>query len=94
MLEIKEQKEDDKIMEETQKIIIPPEKREQIMKDFKTILIIIHIKWNTIKLITCYFLKIMKVNNYLNLLLENKLKLIFYPICIMKINQFDLKLSC
>ena len=31
----KEQKEDDRIMEETQKIIIPPEKREQIIKDLK-----------------------------------------------------------
>ena len=29
----KAQKEDDKIMEETQKILIPPEKREQIIKD-------------------------------------------------------------
>ena len=28
-----------------------------------------------IKLRTCYFLKIMKVNNYLNLLLENMLEL-------------------
>ena len=31
----KEQKEDDKIMEETQEIMIPPEKREQIIKDLK-----------------------------------------------------------
>ena len=31
----KEQKEDDRIMEETQEIIIPPEKREQIVKDLK-----------------------------------------------------------
>ena len=31
----KSQKEDDRIMEETQEIIIPPEKREQIIKDFK-----------------------------------------------------------
>ena len=31
----KEQKEDDRIMEETQEIIIPPEKREQIIRDFK-----------------------------------------------------------
>ena len=31
----KEQKEDDRIMEEAQKIIIPPEKREQIIKDIK-----------------------------------------------------------
>ena len=30
-----EQKEDDRIMEETQEIIIPPEKREQIIKDLK-----------------------------------------------------------
>ena len=29
------QKEDDRIMEETQEIIIPPEKREQIIKDLK-----------------------------------------------------------
>ena len=29
----KEQKEDDRIMEETQEIIIPPEKREQIIRD-------------------------------------------------------------
>ena len=29
----KEQKEDDRIMEETQEIIIPPEKRDQIVKD-------------------------------------------------------------
>ena len=31
----KAQKEDDRIMEETQEIIIPPEKREQIVKDLK-----------------------------------------------------------
>ena len=43
------------------------------------------------KLITYYFLKIMKVNNYLNLLLENMLQLIVYLIRIMVINQLDLK---
>ena len=31
----KEQKEDDRIMEETQELIIPPEKRQQIIKDLK-----------------------------------------------------------
>ena len=31
----KEQKEDDRIMEETQELSIPPEKREQIIKDLK-----------------------------------------------------------
>ena len=31
----KEQKEDDRIMEETQEIIIPPEKREQIIRNLK-----------------------------------------------------------
>ena len=31
----KEQKEDDIIMEETQELIIPPEKREQIIRDLK-----------------------------------------------------------
>ena len=31
----KAQKEDDRIMEETKELIIPPEKREQIMKDLK-----------------------------------------------------------
>ena len=31
----KEQKEDDRIMEETQELIIPPEKREQITRDLK-----------------------------------------------------------
>ena len=31
----KDQKEDDRIMEETQKLIIPPEKREQIIRDLK-----------------------------------------------------------
>ena len=31
----KEQKEYDRIMEETQELIIPPEKREQIIKDLK-----------------------------------------------------------
>ena len=31
----KEQKEDNRIMEETQELIIPPEKREQIIKDQK-----------------------------------------------------------
>ena len=77
----KEQKEDNRIMEETQEIIIPPEKREQI-------------KWNTIRLITCYFLKIMKVKNYLNLLLENIFELIVYLIRITKINQLDLKHPC
>ena len=31
----KAQKEDDRIMEETQEILFPPEKREQIIKDLK-----------------------------------------------------------
>ena len=31
----KDQKEDDRIMEETRELIIPPEKREQIIKDLK-----------------------------------------------------------
>ena len=31
----KAQKEDDRIMEETQELIIPPEKREQIVRDLK-----------------------------------------------------------
>ena len=31
----KEQKEDDRIMEETQELIIPQEKREQIIRDLK-----------------------------------------------------------
>ena len=31
----KEQREDDRIMEETQELIIPSEKREQIIKDLK-----------------------------------------------------------
>ena len=31
----KAQKEDDRIMEETQEIILPPEKREQIIRDLK-----------------------------------------------------------
>ena len=31
----KVQKEDDRIMEETQELIIPPEKREQIIRDLK-----------------------------------------------------------
>ena len=29
------QKEDDRIMEETQEVLIPPEKREQIIRDLK-----------------------------------------------------------
>ena len=51
-------------------------------------------KWNTIKLITCYFLKIMKVKNDLNLLLENVLEFTVYLIRITKINQLDLKHPC
>ena len=31
----KAQREDDRIMEETQELIIPPEKREQIIRDLK-----------------------------------------------------------
>ena len=31
----KAKKEDDRIMEETQEILIPPEKREQLIKDLK-----------------------------------------------------------
>ena len=31
----KEQKKDDRMMEETQEILIPPEKREQIIRDLK-----------------------------------------------------------
>ena len=50
----KAQKEDDRVMEETQELIIPPEKREQIIKRLKIILII---KWNMKKLITYYVLK-------------------------------------
>ena len=46
------------------------------------------------KINNCYFLKIMKVKNYLNLLLENRLKLIVYLIHIMKINKLDLKHPC
>ena len=89
------QKEDDRIMEETQEIIIPPEKGEQIIKYLKLFEIYyIHIKWNTIKLTTYYFLKIMKVKNYLNLLLGNMLVLIVYLIHIMKMNQLDLKHPC
>ena len=47
-----------------------------------------------IKLITYYFLKIMKVKNDLNLLQENMLELIVYLIHITKINQLDLKHPC
>ena len=47
-----------------------------------------------IKLITCYFPNIIKVKNYLNLLLENILELIVYLIRITKINQLDLKHLC
>ena len=32
----KAQKEDDRIMEETQEILIPPDKREQIIRDLKS----------------------------------------------------------
>ena len=32
----KAQKEDDRIMDETQEILIPPEKREQIIRDLKS----------------------------------------------------------
>ena len=46
------------------------------------------------KIKTCYFLKIMKVNNYLNLLLENMLELIVYLKSITNINQLDLKHLC
>ena len=38
--------------------------------------------------------EVMKVKTYLNLLLNNMLKLIVYLIRIMKINQLDLKLLC
>ena len=31
----KAQKEDDRIMDETQELIIPPEKREQVIRDLK-----------------------------------------------------------
>ena len=34
------------------------------------------------------------VSNYLNLLLENMLKLVVYLIHVMKINQLDLKHPC
>ena len=39
-------------------------------------------------------MKIMKVKNYLNLLLENMLELIVYLIRITKVNQLDLKHPC
>ena len=39
-------------------------------------------------------MKIMKVKNYLNPLLENMLELIVYLIRITKINQLDLKHPC
>ena len=38
--------------------------------------------------------EVMKGKTYLNLLLNNMLKLIAYLIRIMKINQLDLKLLC
>ena len=47
-----------------------------------------------IKLITCNFLKIMKMKYYLNLLLDNMLELIVYSIRVTKINQLDLKHLC
>ena len=47
-----------------------------------------------IKLITYYFLKIMKMNNYLNLLQNNMLELIVYLIRITEKNQLDLKHPC
>ena len=37
---------------------------------------------------------LLKVKNYLNLLLENMLELTVYLICITKINQLDLKHPC
>ena len=43
----KEQKEDDRIMEETQELIIPPEKREQIIRDLNCSNYYYYIKWNT-----------------------------------------------
>ena len=46
------------------------------------------------KINNLFFLKIMKVSNYLNLLLENMLKLKVYLIHITKINQLDLKHPC
>ena len=63
----KAQKKDDRIMEETQEIIIPPEKREDF-KYKKKILNIIHTyKMEYDKINNLLLLKIMKVNNYLNL---------------------------
>ena len=57
----------------------------------KALVFATHIKWNKIKLITYW---IVKVKTYLNLLLENMLELIVYLICIMNINQLDLKHPC
>ena len=51
-------------------------------------------EYDKINLITYYFLKILKVNNYLNLLQDNMLELIVYSIRITKINQLDLKHLC
>ena len=46
----KKQKEEDNLMEKTQELIFPPEKRKQIIKDLKLFLNV-YIKWNATKLI-------------------------------------------
>ena len=98
----KAQKEDNRKMEETQEILIPPEKENKQLEILnysnytcKALVSATHIKWNTIKSITHYVLKnSVKVKIYLNLLLDNMLKLIVYLTRIMKLNQLDLKHLC
>ena len=43
----KDQKEDHRIMEETQELIIPSEKREQIIKDLKLLLLLLKLKFSS-----------------------------------------------
>ena len=86
----KEQKEDDRIMEETQEIIIPPEKREQIIRDLNY---------------SNYKMEYDKINNLLlsedneseqlsKFVTREYVRVIVYLIRIMKINQLDLKHPC
>ena len=80
----KKEKDETKIMEETQEIYIPPEKRKQIIKDLKKFRPT-YKKWSSMKLITYYVQHMIK---YQGLLLKNGLNFkVNLEILAIRVNQ-------
>ena len=79
----KAQKEDDRIMEETQELIIPPEKREQIIRDLK--LFSLYLKSTCV--CNTYKMEYDKINNLLSSESENLSK--FVTIEYVRVNSLS-----